>query len=220
MGKNLYKIETCLRTAPIDSNAIESPREIARIYSEAGFDAIIVTNRLNAVVLSELSKRGNAIEKWLDSYRELKKFGERLNLKVWLGAEITVSFENASIDDTDYILYGIDEEFIKRHGDLLEYDLDKLLSVVHEVGGIVIRDCLGDKLARETLSDGILIDSGEYSLSLKDYVLSHGKSLVCGSGFLMRGDEVKGATCVSELKGYGDFVQAVKDGKVSFNKGI
>lgn len=220
MRKNLYKIETCLRTAPIDAAAIESPREIARIYSDASFDAVIVTNKLNAQVLTELSRSGDGIEKWLNAYRELKKFGDRLNLKVWLGAEVTVSFENAAIDDTDYILYGIDEEFIRAHKNLVEYDFEQLSDAVHAAGGIVIRNCMGDKFAKDTISDGILIDANEYSASLKDYLAKQNKALLCGSGFLMRGDEVKGATYSDTLGSYGDFIEEVKSNKVSVDKGI
>lgn len=92
--------------------------EVARAYAGAGYDAVVVTDHYNTPNFSALEKRdGNSLTKtdrFLAGYRAVKEEGEKLGLKVFLGAELRFVASN----DNDYLVYGLDEKFFYDHPDL------------------------------------------------------------------------------------------------------
>lgn len=217
----MKKVETYLQTAPISPLAIEYPREIARIYAAAGYKAVIVTNRYDADVLAKLKQTVggvDALELWLTSFRELSKYGERAGFDVWLGAEVTVSKTRfGQLEQTDYLLYGIDEKFITDNARMYEYTAEQLYAAVRGVGGMVFEAHLFKDtcdIRRMTAVDGIAVTGDDCSFELSAAATKQGVLVMSGSEFHMRGDESKGGMLVDDsVRTYADFLDAVKDGK-------
>jgi len=99
-----YRIELHAHTTPASHCSDISPEEMAKIYSEKGFNGIVVTNHFILNDMQDCSKE-EALKRYLADYEETKKAGERLGLSVFLGAELRFT-EN----DNDYMLYGVDKD--------------------------------------------------------------------------------------------------------------
>ncbi len=107
-----YRIELHAHTKPHSNCGEAEPENLAEIYAEKGYDGIVVTNHFMGYNLRKDGEymlgetKEERINFYLSGYRETKKAGEKLGLRVYLGLEIRFSKEN----ENDYLIYGVDEE--------------------------------------------------------------------------------------------------------------
>lgn len=108
----MNRYELHLHTSECDKAANLSAREYVRMYAEAGYAGLVVTDHYFSIFdewfadeLKGLTRR-QYIERWLRGYYEARDEGEKLGLVVLPGAE--VRFEG---QPNDYLLYGVEEEF-------------------------------------------------------------------------------------------------------------
>ncbi len=94
-----YRLELHAHTSPASGCSQVKPEDVVTIFHNAGYDGIAVTNHF-------YPKPEN--ESFLEIYRTdyLKAFetGERLGMKVYLGAELRFPNQN----DNDYLLFGFE----------------------------------------------------------------------------------------------------------------
>lgn len=106
------KYEMHIHTAEGDKVVKEGAAEIVRMYHDAGFDGMVVTNHYFSVFFDwfadELAgaTHRQIIDRWLKGYYFARNEGEKLGFTVLPGAE--VRFDGAP---NDYLLYGVDEDF-------------------------------------------------------------------------------------------------------------
>lgn len=101
--------------------------EIVKLYHEKGYDGIVITDHFSAEVRDwlEHETRGMThaqyVDRWLKGYRSAKEMGDRIGCTVFLGMELRFA-------DTinDYLVYGIDEYFLKNNPPLDSLNLDEL----------------------------------------------------------------------------------------------
>ena len=98
-----YKIELHCHTAPVSGCSILSGEDIIRLYKEAGYDAITVTDHFTSDYF-----RHHDFEEYFQGYELAKKVGEEVGIKVYLGAEFR--FDGSA---NDYLLFGVTKEFLK-----------------------------------------------------------------------------------------------------------
>ena len=125
LTKYPYRIELHAHTSPVSPCSDMKPRELVRVYREAGADALVITNHFFRALFPDGMSRDRVIEYYLADYRAAREEGERLGLRVLLGAELRFP-EN----DNDYLLYGISESEIGRIYDLLSEDLPHLSDAI------------------------------------------------------------------------------------------
>ena len=105
-----YRIELHAHTRPHSWCGEAEPELMAKIYSEKGYDGVVVTNHFMGLCDGKDYIKGETKEEklktYLSGYEDAKKAGEKLGLKVYLGLEIRFSKEN----NNDYLIYGVDEE--------------------------------------------------------------------------------------------------------------
>ncbi|MHB1455196.1 MAG: PHP domain-containing protein [Saccharofermentanales bacterium] len=121
--------ETHLHTKEVSGCAVIPAGEIPRLYKDAGFGALIVTDHYNKWTLDNLSKDADEqTALWLEGYHIVKRTGDEIGLKVFLGMELTLT-------DTpgDYLIYGIEEEFLYKYPRLFEHNF-------HEIHEIAVRE--------------------------------------------------------------------------------
>ena len=106
------KIETHLHTAECDIYAHVSARDAVRMYKDAGYDCIVVTDHYFSLFFDwfrdELCGMSHKeiIHRWLRGYFCAREEGERIGVTVLPGAE--VRFDGHI---NDYLVYGVDEDF-------------------------------------------------------------------------------------------------------------
>ncbi len=118
LSKYPYRIELHAHTFPVSRCSDMSPVDLVRVYKRAGLDAVVITNHFIKSTFSEGMSREEAILYYLADYRAARQEGERIGIRVLLGAEMRFP-ENAN----DYLVYGIGEEDIGVLYDLLGGDL-------------------------------------------------------------------------------------------------
>ncbi len=113
-----YLFEMHYHTKRISPCAHASPREMLPVYKALGYSGVVVTDHFNDYTLDRIAGGTPAekAERWLDGYREARETGEKIGLKVLLGMELKVA---ESWNDT--VLFGISEQFVTEHPDLLDY---------------------------------------------------------------------------------------------------
>lgn len=132
-------------------------------YIKAGYDGIVVTDHLST---STYMKYGRELLSWkkkvdffLRGYKEaLKTANGRIN--VLLGMELRFK---TSEGDNDYLVYGITEEFLHEHPELLNLNIKKFYKLAQENGFLVFQAHpfrVGMKVTNPKFLDGIEIFNG------------------------------------------------------------
>ncbi len=111
--------------------------EIATIYENLHYDGIVITNHMNPQTFTnagiENAPWSEKAEFFISGYRKLKKLTKG-KITVLLGMEIT--FYNMP---NDYLVYGIDEDFIKSTGDLMALTPKSFSALAHENGFLFLQ---------------------------------------------------------------------------------
>lgn len=128
-----YLYETHLHTLQGSACGHNTGAQMARACKEYGYTGIIVTDHNwggNTAVDRSLSW-----EEWVDrffrGYEEAKAEGERIGLDVFFGYE-------AGYRGTEFLIYGVDKDWMKRTPQLWEATVEEQYIRVHEAGGMVI----------------------------------------------------------------------------------
>lgn len=108
------KIEMHVHTSEGSPCAQVDAHSIVSAYSEAGFDAIVITNHFDHELLKEFGHtKEEQIERYLLGYRKAKAMEASYPVKVMLGIEIGLV-----PNPEEYLIYGIDEAFLLQYPDL------------------------------------------------------------------------------------------------------
>ena len=185
------KIETHLHTAECDIFAHVKAKEAVRMYKEAGYDCIVVTDHYFSLFFDwfsdELSGKTHEemIQRWLRGYHNARNEGERLGVTVLPGAE--VRFDNTI---NDYLVYGVDENFFL-HAPRLNTlaSVSELISVLPNDACVVQAHPFRNKMTVEDPSPlfGIEVHNGgtdAFRNSMaRTFAEHYGKAMLSGSDF-------------------------------------
>lgn len=113
MMGSMYKYELHAHTSECDRDAHLGARELVRLYRDAGYDGIVITDhyierfytRWFPEEVAGLTHK-QQVTRWLKGYRTAREEGEKTGFTVLPGAEVRLNgFPN------DYLLYGLHEDF-------------------------------------------------------------------------------------------------------------
>ncbi len=130
----VYKYEMHLHTKEGSECSSSSARELARVYYNAGYAGIVITNHFvqgSTCVPRDLPWQ-EKIKRYYAAYLEAKEECQELDFDVFFG------FEYAYGDGKEILAYGIDLEFLENHPELNQAGLETYASLVREAGGIII----------------------------------------------------------------------------------
>lgn len=132
MEINGYLYETHMHTAEASACAKSSGAEMARAYRKAGYTGVVVTDHFfygNTAI-----DRSLAWEEWVTQfckgYESVKAEGDKIGLSVFFGWE-------SGYQGTEFLIYGLDKEWLLAHPKIREADIEEQYKLVHEGGGIV-----------------------------------------------------------------------------------
>ena len=128
-----YFYETHLHTSEASACAHCTGREMARACKEYGYTGIFVTDHNwggNTAI-----DRSKPWDEWVNDfcmgYENAKDEGDKIGLDVFFGYE-------AGFGGTEFLLYGIDKEWMLNTPDIRTADIEQQYKLVHENGGMVI----------------------------------------------------------------------------------
>ena len=154
------KLDTHVHTSQVSSCGKVPAEEMVRLYSEAGYDGIVITDHLIAGRNIEMPTR-ERVDWYLSGYRAAKAEGEKRGLRVLLGVEARMATGNE-----DFLVYGVTESDIPYIMGLLDSGIDEeaFYGVLHPLNRFVViqahpfRD--GLRQAPLTALDGIEVYNG------------------------------------------------------------
>lgn len=127
------KIETHVHTSEGSPCAKADAESIVRAYSQAGYDAIIITNHFDNELLKDFGKTdAEKIDRYLLGYRRAKEAAPRYGIAVMLGVEIRLE-PNCE----DFLIYGIDEAFLFQYPGLCFMGQKQLYELCHLYGALL-----------------------------------------------------------------------------------
>lgn len=161
MKKYLYEMHFHTKNT---SNCAEVPAEIAvEEYIKAGYDGIIVTDHLSPATYVKFGTKFLPWKKKVDFFlRGYKAALKTANgrIPVLLGMELRF---NTSEGENDYLVYGITEEFLYSHPEILEMNSKTFYDMAKENNLLVFQAHpfrVGMKVTNPKYLDGVEIFNG------------------------------------------------------------
>lgn len=129
------KIETHAHTAEVSPCADVDAKNMIRAYYQAGYDAVVVTDHFKAGIVDRFpGSDKDKVERYLEGYRIAGDAGEKLGIKVFLGAEVCLA--GAA---NDYLIFGVDELFLSDNPGMYRYTLKQLYDEVSAAGMLLVQ---------------------------------------------------------------------------------
>ena len=215
----LFKYETHLHTIEASACAELSGAEHVRNYKAAGYSGIIVTDHFfngNSCIPRKLPWE-ERIDLFCQGYENAKKEGDRIGLSVFFGWE-------TYYEGTDFLIYGLDKEWLKNHPDMLSWTIEDQYNNVHEAGGLVVhahpfrvRDYIKEIRFFPEFIDAVEVinmgnDSNEYNLQAYEYARNNKFPMTAGSDAHRYQEKLSGVAFNQRLEDINDFINNIKVG--------
>ena len=216
------KYEMHVHTAECDICAHVAAKDIVRMYQQKGYSGLVITDHYFAMSFDwfadDLTEGTHCefVDRWLRGYREAKKEGDKIGMTVLLGAEVRLDGPNIN----DYLIYGIDEDFLFRAPYLNRLSsLQELISVLPENACVVQAHPFRDNMTVQSpdLLFGIEVNNGGTEPFRNDlartFAAHYGKPMLSGSDFhhadhLARG----GISTDADIQSIQDLVRVLRSG--------
>ena len=128
-----YAYETHLHTSEGSRCGRSTGAEMAVACKEAGYTGIIVTDHFyyGNTAADRSLPWSDWVEAYCLGYENAKKKGDEIGLKVMFGWE-------SSYEGTDFLIYGLDKEWLLRHPEIKDATIEEQYTLVHNDGGLII----------------------------------------------------------------------------------
>jgi len=217
---NLYKYDTHVHTSETSPCGNISAAELVHLYKDASYHGVVITDHYYKSYFDSLGdiSWNDKVDCYLKGYRLALAEGKKIGLNVMLGMELRFN-ENFN----DYLIYGIDENFLKENKKLYELDLrhfrelankkDLLIYQAHPFRPFMIP-------ADPQMLDGVEVFNGNLRHNSKDakaleYAETNDLKLISGSDFHEYEDLARGGIIASELVNSSmAFVRILNENKV------
>ncbi len=135
MDMRMYKTEPHLHVKEVSPCAKLTADEMIKLYREAGFDTVFVSDHLKSVYQDKLGDipTEEKTKIFLSGYEAAKKAGEKYGVTVLPSAELQL--DNSK---NHYLLYGFDESFLNRE-DLFSLSVAELHEYAKANGVLLIQ---------------------------------------------------------------------------------
>ncbi len=226
--KMSYLYEMHAHTVEVSTCARATAKEMIDLYEGKGYTGIVSTNHMNASTFSRAGL-GDApwdkkVDHFLTGFEALEKAADG---KYNLILAMEICFYGA---DNDYLVYGITEEFLRSHGDLMAMGAEKFSELAHEHGLLMIQAHpfrRGLYVEDWEILDGYEIFNGNprhqsCNEIAEEWAKYHGKSIVVsGSDFHEKGDEaIGGIYFEKEIKTNEELLEELRKGNYTLKKGV
>ena len=132
----MYKTETHLHTSEVSRCGKVSAAEMISRCKDAGYTTVFVSDHITPAYFKRYGELTweEKISRHLRGYRAAKEAGDTLGVCVLLSSELR--FEDSV---NDYLLYGIDEQFLLECRDIFSMQIEAFIDYAHARGVSVIQ---------------------------------------------------------------------------------
>lgn len=216
------KFELHVHTAECDLAASVKAADIVRMYHDAGYDGLVITDHYFSIFYEWFAEELKGVshekmtDRWLRGYHAARNEGEKLGFTVLPGAEVRFNGPNIN----DYLVYGVEEEFFYKAPQLnLLKDVNELFEILPEDVCVVQAHPFRDKM---TVCDptplfGIEINNGGTApirnQLAKTFAQHYGKAMTSGSDFHHESALAKGGIITEEkIQTPSDLIRVLRTG--------
>lgn len=135
MMKDLYKYELHCHTCAVSKCGRVSPEEVVKMYKEAGYDGIVITEHYSPMTWfgRAVCAPQKKIDLYFESYDRAKKCAGE-DFTVLLGMEFR---HYACVND--YLVYGLTKEWLIKQKNLLAMSERRVYQMFHKAGFLVLQ---------------------------------------------------------------------------------
>lgn len=128
-----YKYEVHMHTAESSKCGVTPAAEYISHFKELGYDGIIITDHFyhGNTAIDRSLPWPEFVTEFCKGYEAAKAEGDKQGFKVFFGWE-----ENHDCDE--YLIYGLDKEWLIAHPELKDADQAETYRIIHEAGGLVV----------------------------------------------------------------------------------
>lgn len=125
----MFKLDTHVHTAETSACGRIYAKDAVRLYKEAGYHGIVITDHYYKDYFEAVNATSwdDKIESFLQGYKNAVDEGSKEGLTILLGIELRF-IENPS----DYLVYGITEEFLKEYPKLYDLGVCKFRQLIEK----------------------------------------------------------------------------------------
>ena len=216
----MFKTEAHLHTSEGSKCGRLTAVEMVRAYKEAGFSTIFISNHFGKNFFKDWEEKewDKIIDRFFVGYDLARQEGERIGLNVLLSAELEFDTHKGH----HYLVYGIDEKFLKENPYLYEMTVEEFFALAKKNGYLFIeahpyRD--ENRVVTPTLVDGFEVVNpnprhDNHSDLAEATVGEYGILRAAGSDAHRYEDVGRCATeTETEIKTVEDYIRLVKSGK-------
>ncbi len=198
-----YIYDVHIHTSETSSCGKVDAKTVVRVYKEAGYHGLVITDHYTRGYFESLryNQWEDKVNQYLRGYHSALAEGRKLGLNVLLGMELRFD-ENES----DYLIYGIDEDFLFRHRELYTLNIEKFSGMINGTT-IQIYQAHPFRLtsvpANPAYLHGIEVYNGnprQISNNSKafEYAKKNGLKMISGSDFHLLSDLARGGIILSD----------------------
>jgi predicted metal-dependent phosphoesterase TrpH len=198
-----YKFDTHVHTSETSPCGRVDAKTLVRLYKKAGYSGVVITDHYYSGFFEALGEKNweEKIDLYLRGFNTAAEEGRKEGLKVILGLELRFE-ENFN----DYLVYGIDKEFLLKYRELYKLNLIEFREFI-KGKDIVIYQAhpyrTGLRTADPSLIDGVEVYNGNKrhnSSNDKALLYAQGNNLkmLSGSDFHQLEDFARGGIILSE----------------------
>ncbi len=134
----LYQFETHCHTAESSICGVLSGGDAVDAMKQAGYMGTFITDHFYSRFFQK-KKRAHLdwqvlVDQYLAGYKAAKKRGDEIGFKVFLGLEV-----QAEDSPFEFLVYGPDEEFLRRSGPFYKLSTPELYALMHENGFLMFQ---------------------------------------------------------------------------------
>ena len=199
-----YLYDPHVHTAEVSACGRVPAREMVRLYRDAGYTGIVVTDHLSEATIAYLGGDSWAqmADRFLSGFREAREEGLKVDFDVLWGAEISFTGGRRG----DFLVYGLSEQFLKDHPDLLAMGLLRFRGLLDDSATVVYQAHpfrLGSQRARPDLLDGVEVLNGNPRHNSRNnralaFARRHMKGRIAGSDAHRREDIARAGIVLPE----------------------
>lgn len=132
----MFKVDLHVHTKDVSTCGRVSAERLVLEYKKAGYNGIVICDHFNKETFDKLEgiRWKTKVNSFLTGYRNAKIAGDKIGLKVYLGMELRMYG-----DKNDFLIYGLDENFILQNEKLFLKSLDYIKKVVDENNLLIIQ---------------------------------------------------------------------------------
>lgn len=129
-----YLFEMHAHTAETSPCSNIKASALVKEYKENGYSGVVITDHVGDWGFSNITGSWKKkIDYFVRGYEAAREAGDKLGITVLFGAEIAISHPYQ-----DYLVYGIDSDFLYKHINIHKYSVQKLYELIQEENALLI----------------------------------------------------------------------------------